>query len=116
MLRAGRLREQITIRRQTRAPDGAGGWTDSWETLAANLPAEVLGQNGREAVIANTLQGVATYKITVRYREDLRASDQIVWRGDELNIIAPPADPWGTREELQIFADTSAPQEADEGV
>ncbi len=114
----GRLRERIRVRRLSDAPDGGGGWTRGWATVADSLPAEVLGQSGREAVIANTLQGTATYKITVRHRTDLRANDQIIWlTGDdmELNILAPPVDPWGTRQETQIFADTSAPQEAGEG-
>ena len=117
MLAAGRLRDRITIRRLADTPDGAGAFTRDWTTIAEDIPAEVLGQSGREGVIANTLTGVATYKITVRWRTDLRASDQIIWLSNgnqELNIIAPPVDPWGKREETQIFADTSAPQEAGE--
>ncbi len=113
----GRLRERITVRRLSDVSDGKGGYARAWTTVAASLPAEVLGQSGREAVIANTLQGTATYKITVRHRTDLRANDQIIWLtgGDlELNILAPPVDPWGSRQETQIFADTSAPQEAGE--
>lgn len=113
----GRLRERITVRRLSDVSDGGGAWVRSWTTIAESLPAEVMGQSGREGVIANTLQGTATYKITTRHRTDLRANDQIIWlTGEdmELNILAPPADPWGTRQETQIFADTSAPQEAGE--
>lgn len=115
ILEPGRLRDAITIRRLADTPDGSGGFTRDWTTVVGPIFAEVLGQNGREALIANTLQGVATYKITVHYRTDLRVNDQVLWNGLELNIVAPPVDPWGTRQETQIFADTSAPQEADEG-
>jgi SPP1 family predicted phage head-tail adaptor len=112
MLQAGRLRERITIRRMTNTPTGKGGSTRAWADVVADLPAEVLGQSGREAVIANTLQGTATYRITIRYREGIQTSDQILWRDQELNILAPPSDPTGRREMMEIFADTSAPQNA----
>lgn len=114
VLEPGRLREVITIRRLTDTPDGGGGYTRDWDTIAGPIFAEVLGQNGREALLANTLQGIATFKITVHYRTDLRVNDQILWNGQELNITAPPVDPWGLRRETQIFADTSAPQNAEE--
>jgi SPP1 family predicted phage head-tail adaptor len=115
---AGRLRDKITIRRLEDAPTGRGGFDRSWMTIADRISAEVIGQSGREAVLANTLQGVATYRITIRYRKGLNAEDQVIWhRGPaddvELNVLAPPNDPWGRRQFLQIMADTSARQNAD---
>jgi len=116
MLAAGRLRDRITIRRPTVTASGKGGQTRGWETVAAWVPAEIIGQSGREAVIANTLQGVATYRITIRWRSGVQAKDQILWHspgGDvELNVLAPPSDPTGRRVMLQIIADTSAQQGA----
>lgn len=113
-LRAGRLRSRITIRRAVDSTTTAGGQARSWTTLAERLPAEVLGQGGRESVIANTLQGVATFKITIRHRTDIRTGDQVLYDGLELNILGPPTDPRGTRERVEFFADTSAPQNAGE--
>lgn len=117
-LEAGRLREVITIRRETDVPDGSGGYERSWVDFAKDIRAEVINQSGREAVIATTLQGVSTYRITIRSRPSWRngggpqASDQVLWRGLELNIVAPPADPNGFGEALVFIADTSAPQGA----
>lgn len=111
-LAAGRLNQRITIRRLADVSDGKGGYVRGWTTIAADVPAEVTGQSGREAVIANTLQGIAAFKIVTRYRADLRANDQVLWNGQELNITAPPSDPHGRRQELWIFADTSTPQQA----
>lgn len=117
-LAAGRLRERISIRRKQDAQTAAGGQARSWVPRPGmtDVPAEILSQSGRESVIANTLQGIATYRITIRWREGIEASDQVLWKrksGDvELNILAPPADPTGRREMLQILADTSAPQNA----
>ena len=117
-LAAGRLREVITIRRQADVPDGKGGYIRDWVDFAKDIRAEVINQSGREAVIANTLQGVSTYRITIRSRPSWRsgggpqASDQVLWRGQELNIVAPPADPNGFGEALVFVADTSTPQGA----
>jgi len=113
-LEAGRLRETIAIRRWDDTPTGKGGYTRAWQTVTGlgALRAEVIGISGRESVVANALQGIATYRITIRYREGIRAGDQIKWRGQELNILAPPSDPTGRRELLQILADTSTPQGA----
>ena len=118
-MRAGRLRERITVKRLTSTATGRGATVRSWATVPgmARIPAEVIGQSGRESVIANTLQGTATYQVNIRWlAEGPRASDQIIWHaagGDvELNVLAPPVDRYGTRQELQIFADTSAPQGA----
>lgn len=112
MLAAGRLRQLITIRRLTDVSNGKGGYKRGWSTLAENLRAEVISQSGRESVIANTLQGISTYKITIRHREGLKVNDQVIWNGQELNILAPPSDPTGKRQETLIFADTNTPQRA----
>jgi head-tail adaptor len=121
MLAAGRLRDRITVKRLTDTPTGRGGFTRAWATVAgmSRMAAEVISISGREAVIANTLHGDATYRITIRWRpldQQPRTGDQIVWHaagGDvELNVKAPPSDRYGRREELQIIADTSAPQNA----
>ena len=117
MIPVGRLRERIRIRRLGDVSDGKGGWVRGWSTVVEEVFAEVVGQNGREGVIANTLQGTSTYRINLRYRNDLRANDQIIWLTNnniELNILAPPVDPTGRHEETQIFADTSVPQKAGE--
>jgi SPP1 family predicted phage head-tail adaptor len=74
--------------------------------------AEVRSISGREAVIANTLQGVSTFQVTIRYRDDIEASDQILWDARELNIVAPPEDRFGRKQWLTIVASTLAPQGA----
>jgi hypothetical protein len=72
----------------------------------------VVSLNGREAVIGSVFQGVSVFQITVRYRTDLKPSDQVLWNGRELNIIAPPEDLIGTRQWTVIQASTQAPQGA----
>jgi head-tail adaptor len=114
MFQAGRLRDRIKIRRKVESKNAGGGLDVAWATLADDLSAEVLSLNGREALIGGVLQGIAFFQITVRYRTDLKASDQIIWatNGDrELNII-DAEDRLGTRQWTVIQASTAAPQGA----
>lgn len=115
---SSRLRDRITIRRRSDVPDGKGGFVPGWTTLAERLPAEVVNQSGREAVIASALQGVSAYRIVVRQRSDLRVSDQVLYRPYraaaelELNIRSFGEDPFLRRAATVIYADTEAPQGA----
>ncbi len=103
---ASRMRSRIIIRRPTDVDDGKGGQITTWSTLA-DLWAEVISQSGREAVVAQALQGISAYKITIRCRPDISTGDQIVYDGKELNVRSAD-DPDGTRRATVIFADTSA--------
>jgi SPP1 family predicted phage head-tail adaptor len=105
-LSAGRLRRRVTIRRKFTAPDGAGGQIETWQD-AFTVWAEAISQNGREAVIAGALQGVASWRITMRWRADVGTADQLRLDGKDLNIRACD-DPDGRREQLVIFADTAS--------
>jgi SPP1 family predicted phage head-tail adaptor len=67
--------------------------------------------NGREEMIGNVLQGISTFQVTIRYRNDLKASDQILWNGRELNVLAAE-DREGRRRWTVIHASTLAPQGA----
>lgn len=107
-LSPGRLRHRITIMREVLVDDGHGADTSTWEPRAT-VWAEVLGQIGREATIGQALQGIAAYKITIRYRDDILPSDQIVFGNVTMNIRSA-ADPFGDLEQLLIVADTSSVQ------
>jgi SPP1 family predicted phage head-tail adaptor len=113
-LLAGQLRHKIKIKRATQTPDGKGGFDTTWPTIAEPY-AEVLGQDGREAVIAQNLQGVSAYRIRIRYRSNLpRQDDQIeaagsAFGGRTVNIRSV-SDPSGDREQLVILADTASAQ------
>lgn len=116
---ASRLKDRITIRRAALAKNAStGGQTRSWSTLAENVAAEVVNQGGREALVANSLQGVSSYRIVIRHRSDLRPADQILFRpygadeDIELNIRSLGDDPFLGRAATQIFADTETPQGA----
>jgi SPP1 family predicted phage head-tail adaptor len=107
---AGALRDRITIRRRVESRDATGGLDRTWTTLA-EIWAQVISINGREEMIGNVLQGISTFQVTIRYRNDLKASDQILWNGRELNVLAAE-DREGRRRWTVIHASTLAPQGA----
>lgn len=109
-LQAGRLRDQVTIRRAVKASDGRGGRVAVWGDVDT-VPAEVASQNGREAIIAGALQGVSVSKITIRYRPDILPTDQLRIDGDARDWnIRSADDPDRRREQLVILADTGSPE------
>lgn len=105
--RAGNLRNKITVERILMGDDGRGGQTpgDAPEVYKT-LRAQVEGQDGREAVIAHALEGISTYRITIRHRTDLLETDQIRIPNGKLLNITSINDPEGLRRELQIIATT----------
>lgn len=110
-LAAGRLRDRVTIRRSTLAPDGHGGQVATWTDLAEDLPAEVVSQDGREAVIASALQGISTIRVTIRWRSGITSVDQMRVAGDARDWnVRSAEDPDRRRERLVILADTASAQ------
>lgn len=107
---AGRLRDRITIRRRVDAKNSRGEIDRSWTTIVQDLSAEVRSINSRESLSAGVLQGSSYFEITVRYRTDLKASDQVLWGSRELNIIGPAEDREGRRQWTIIQASTQTAQ------
>lgn len=105
-LGAGDLNKKIIIRRATETDNGKGGYTTAWATIASPW-AEVIGLDGREAVIGQALQGVSYYRIRIRFRADIRPADQIQYKDLDLNIRSV-SDPRGESEQLLILADTAS--------
>lgn len=104
-LKAGALRHRVTIRRKNRTAKTGGGFDTAWADLVT-VWAEVIGLNGREAVIAHALEGVSYYRVTFRWRTDITDADQLRYAAQDLNIRSI-SDPDGRREQLLILADTA---------
>ena len=105
-IRAGDLRHRVTIRRKTSVKKAGGGFDTSWNDLAT-VWAEVIGLDGREAVIGQALQGISTYRVRLRFGADVTDADQLRYGAIDLNIRSV-SDPDGRREQLLILADTGS--------
>ena len=88
-INAGMLRTAIRVERTTRTSDGAGGYTDAWATLSgAPKRANVKFKSGNERQLAERIDAVAGYKVTMRYFNGLQERDRIVIKGRVHNIRA----------------------------
>lgn len=69
-MNVGALRHRVTLQTPgDPVPDGDGGYTETWTTLGARVPASVEPATARtlERIAANTVTATATHLVTVRY-------------------------------------------------
>jgi SPP1 family predicted phage head-tail adaptor len=88
MYRAGELDKLITIQRETKTADGMGGNVAVLTNVATNLWAHVRPMTGSERGIYDAVEASAMYLFVIRTRDDIVASDRIVWEGYDFNIRA----------------------------
>ncbi|SNS53269.1 head-tail adaptor [Sphingomonas laterariae] len=111
-LAAGRLKHPVEVWRYAdiAKPNGRPGYDRIW-SLLRTVPAEVIGQSGREAVIDRSLTGITVYRLTIRWTADISAEDQLrlppYLGGRALAIRSMEADDTG-RVWWSILADTQA--------
>lgn len=91
--RPGRLDQRIEILREVLADDGYGGQTITLETVA-NVWANVTPQGGREAELADRLNGEGVYIFKIRNRRDLAVEEnyRIRWDGRDYNVRFPATE------------------------
>lgn len=73
----GGMRRRLELQQEVRTPDGGGGYTVGWSTVAT-VWGEITPVSGRERLEAMRLQGEVTHRIVVRHRRDLAPDHQ--WR------------------------------------
>lgn len=86
--RSGELDQLITIKREQLSDDGMGGQELTLTDLAVDVWAKVRPMSGSESQRFDQLNATMTNTFVVRYRDDVREDDRIVWGGEEYNIRA----------------------------
>lgn len=104
-MRAGRLRDRVDFLKPTKVDDERGGYRTDLVTIALNVPAEVKGITGSEAVREKVLRGIRVFEITTRYRSDIDPTCQVRFGSIDLNVRSA-IDEQGKRRELVILADS----------
>jgi SPP1 family predicted phage head-tail adaptor len=94
----GILRRRLVLEPATTTPDGLGGATQDYETVAA-LWAQVEFLSGGEHWRRGRPEQVATHRITMRWRAGVD-SGQRLRDGERLFDIRTVADPDGSRRRL----------------
>lgn len=102
----GRLRERVTIELPVRTADGAGGAAIGWTALAT-VRAEVISFRGTTLVATEREEARESYRVVIRYRDDVTTEMRLRWRGRVLDISGRH-DPDGDRRWLVIDCEVRA--------
>jgi SPP1 family predicted phage head-tail adaptor len=101
-IRAGDLRERITIEQRSAGVDALGQPLTTWATVAT-VWAKAEPLRGREFFAAGQLQGELSVKFTIRHRADVAETMRVLWRGQAHEIVAPPINVDGARDALELM-------------
>lgn len=102
MYRSGELNRCIRIERDTRTPDGMGGYTTT-PVVIARVNAKYRNKSTRELLQAQQVQSTGSGVIVVRNRNDLLPRDRIVMGNQRFNIVGiPPYDPRAAFLEIDV--------------
>lgn len=84
----GALDQRVTFQRLARVADGMGGATETWADLPTvpTMWARVVPGGGAEALRGGAVEARGAYTFVIRYRDDLREADRLLWRGDIYSI------------------------------
>lgn len=77
-MRAGQLRERVTIQSKTTVADGEGGRTPTWSTLAT-VWAQVEALRMGERLQATALGSALVWRVVMRYRADVTPQMRLQW-------------------------------------
>lgn len=80
--RLGALRDRVVVQTNTTTPDPQGGRAASWGTLAT-VWARVEAIQSGEALAGEAMTPLVTYRVTMRYRDDLRPAQRVQWTNYE---------------------------------
>ena len=87
----GRLRLRLTLEHATATPDGAGGSTLAWSTVAT-VSAEVTPIRADERAVGEGLSDLTLHRVVIRKRSDVFGGDRLRL-GERIFRIRSVADP-----------------------
>lgn len=93
-LSAGQLRHVVEVQQQRNVRDAEGGFMTEWFTIYPKIYAAVQPMSAREIFIASAGQSSATYRFIVRFKEDIMATQRLLYRNEFYNIegVIPDED------------------------
>lgn len=81
----GAMRERVTLQQESRVVDDGGGYPNSWVAVDT-VWASVKPLTGRERQLAAQTEAPVSYRVTIRYRDDVTPAMRLVWGTRYLNI------------------------------
>jgi SPP1 family predicted phage head-tail adaptor len=92
-VQSGDLRHRIELQAQTRTPDGGGGFTTTWSTVAT-VYASIWPLKGEESMEGGRVTAAITHRVRIRFRRGVKASWRIrdLFSGKYFSIVTAPVD------------------------
>jgi SPP1 family predicted phage head-tail adaptor len=99
-MRAGDLRQSVTVQTVTETDDGHGGFTDTTVIVHARVPARIHPLSGRDLEHARQIDPRISHEVTLRYWRDYSTDldggrARLVYHDltdREFEIVSPPID------------------------
>lgn len=86
------LSERISVVYFETTRNARGDIVKGIEITRCTVWAKVLPLAGKISDVTPQRENEITYRITIRFRQDIKPDDEIVWRGRRLKITTPPFD------------------------
>lgn len=87
MIRAGELRERVTVQQSSETRNPLGEAIPTWSTFA-EVWASVNGVTSRELLLAGQQQTEISHRVKMRYLPGLTQQMRLAWRGRTLEIVS----------------------------
>jgi SPP1 family predicted phage head-tail adaptor len=91
-MRAGTMREMVTIQAMVPANDPQYGQTEQPQAVAT-VWASVVGNNGTEVEKDEGITAITTYDVQMRYIAGITSANSLLWNGITLEILSVVNDP-----------------------
>lgn len=86
------LHERIEIQYREKTRDIDGNIVDGEIHTRAAVWAKIIPVTARIGEQSEETENKIIYRISIRYREDIEPTDEILWRGKRLELASPPYD------------------------
>ena len=86
------LSERISVRYFETARNNRGDIINTVEQTRCEVWAKIFPLTARNNDGSPERVNKITYRVTMRYREDIKPDDEIIWRGRRLKMLSPPYD------------------------
>ena len=86
------LHERIEILYHDKTRDMDGNIVDGEIHTRAAVWAKVIPVTARIGENSEETENAIIYRVTIRHREDIEPTDEILWRGKRLELASPPYD------------------------
>lgn len=84
----GSLNKRISIEAPTKAPDGMGGFDETWAEKASDVAAAIWGISAKEQIASMGATMTMTHRIRIRYRSDIRSSWRLKYKNSYFDIVS----------------------------